>query len=364
MKQKEYVFSEYDRAFPLTMIGTAFMQLFILTCSVMVLGSSWNNLTTILIIWVSLAIVLILIPTVFLLKDSTARTARYEFVGDSVHVKIGRKDRWLKSTDYVCIAVKSFIWGDRKAPIEKPYYLLWKEGIEINEDLSKLFRTLRKNEIIMLPYDEGVRQKLCALFGDRKELLQDVDTQKHMEYVFSDGQRLLVRFSASASLFSYLFLLSGFVIIYFNYKGEQDFILNIIIWSVICIFVHAILSNAFRSIKYRFIRYEFSEDAVSLWVNEEKRCICTSDDFRVSLRTLELMGGRYSVSRTKYIVLWKSNEPEPKDMVSAYYLVKHYQIIVLPDTEEIRNQLKKTFDIKVIGYWVTSPQHIQEDRLA
>lgn len=355
MKRKEYVFSEYDRAFPLTMIGTALVQLFILTGSVVMPVSSWNNLTTILFIWGSLAIVLILVPTLFLLKDCTARTARYEIADDSVHVKIGIKDRCLKSYDNMCIVVKSFIFGDRKAPIEKAYYLLWREGTEINEDLSKPFHTLRKNEIVMLPYDEEVRQKLCTLFGDRKELLQDVDTQKHMEYVFADGQRLLVRFCASASLFSYLFLLSGFVLIYFNYKGERDFILNIIIWSVICIFVHAILASATRSIKYRFIRYEFSEDAVSLWVNEEKRRICTSDDFKISLRTLEFMGGRYSVSRTKYIVLWKSNEPEPKDKVGAYYLVKHYPIIVLPDTEEVRTQLKKTLGVKVIGYWITSP---------
>ena len=340
----EYVFPKYERALPMTVIGTAIVDLLFLTFSFypfILQETSRYNLTTILFIWGSLAIVLILVPTVFLLKDCTARTARYEFGDDAVHLKIGRKVRWLKPSDNVRISEKSFILGDRKALIEKPYYLLWSEDTKINEDLSKPFHTLRKNEIIMLPYDEEVRQKLCTLFGDRKELLQDVDTQRHMEYVFSDGQRLLVHFCSSASLFIYLFLNSIYVIIFHNYRGDHDLIPIIIIWSTVCVLVLHVLVYAFRSIKYRFIRYRFSEDAVLSLVGEEERVIHASDDYKISLRTLEF-GGRYSVNKTKFIVLWKSNEPEPRDMVGAYYLVKHYPIIVLPDTEEVRTQLKKT----------------------
>ena len=354
----EYAFPKYERALPMTVIGTAIVDLLFLTFSFypfIVQETSRYNLTTILIILGSLAIVLILVPIAFLLKDSTARTARYEFVDDSVHVKIGRKDRWLKSSDNVRIAVKSLVLGDRKAPIEKAYYLLWREGTEINEDLSKPFHTLRKkNEIVMLPYDEGVRQKLCALFGDRNELLQDVDTQKHMEYVFSDGQRLLAHFCASASLFIYLFLISIYVIIFHNYRGDHDLIPIIIIWSTVCVLVLHVLVYAFRSIKYRFIRYRFSEDAVLSLVGEEERVIHASDDYKISLRTLEFMEGRYCARRVTYIVLWKSGEPEPKDKVGAYYLVKHFNIIVLPDTEEVRNQLKIILGVKTIGYWVTA----------
>ena len=355
MKQMEHVFSKYDWYWPTTMIGAAVLQLVLLTGSVMLIGISRFKLTSILIILGSLAVVLILVPTVFLLKDSRARTARYEFVDDSVRMKMGRLERRLESSDNVRIAVKSFVFGGRKAPIEKAYYLLWKEDTEINVDLSEPFRTLRKNEIIILPHNEEVHQKLCALFGTRQQLLQEFDPQKHMEYVFSDDDQLLVHFSASASLFIYLFLLSGYVIIFFNFLGEHGFIPYIIIWTVICIIIHIVLVNAFRSIKYRFLRYEFSEDSVILWVDKEKRCICTSDDFRISLRTLEFMNGRYSVRRTKYIVLWKSNEPEPNDNIGAYYFVKHYNTIVLPDSETVRNQLQKILGVKVIGFWVTQP---------
>ena len=53
------------------MIGTALVQLFILTGSVVMPVSSWNNLTTILFIWGSLAIVLILVPTLFTNSNNT-----------------------------------------------------------------------------------------------------------------------------------------------------------------------------------------------------------------------------------------------------------------------------------------------------
>ncbi len=355
MKQKEFVFPEYDRLWPMTVIGTAITNLVLLTFIFMMEISSGFNLTILWILWGTIAVICVLVPAGLLLRDCGIRPARFQISDDSVQMQFGRTRRQLKTGDDVHIALKKLALGDKNTPIQKPYYILWREGAETPGDFSRPFHTLKKNEMIALPFDEEVRRKLCVLFGKREALAQDVNLENDMKYVFSDGQQLLAHFCSSVSLFAYLFLLSVYAIIWNNYRGSSSLILSFMIWNAVCIVVLIVLINAFKSIKYRFIRYQFSEDAILYWVGKEKRVICSSDNYKISLRTLEF-GGRYSASRTMFIALWKSVESEPKDKVGAYYFVKHYKTIALPDSEEVRSQLKRTLGVEAIGYWVTSPK--------
>ena len=87
--------------------------------------------------------------------------------------------------------------------------------------------------------------------------------------------------------------------------------------------------------------------------------IHASDSFQISLRTMlfpDIYNNRKEKDiKEKYITLWRTGEPEPKDEVSPYSIMKRSEVIILPDTEDVRNQLRRTLGVKVIGYWVSSP---------
>ena len=151
------------------------------------------------------------------------------------------------------------------------------------------------------------------------------------------------------------FFLTSFFISCMNHRNRPYSLVNIIVGGMM-IFWFRLLLSLVSSKKYRFARYRFSENAVVMNIGKEERIITGSDSFHISLRTM-VFPERHNGRMLKYIVLWKTNEPQPKDEIPPYYWMKRLKIIVLPDEENVRNQLQTSLGVKTIGYWRTSSPH-------
>lgn len=354
MKHKEYVFSKLDRDWPVSSILLAVFRSVLLVSSFNAAKECGYDLTVIRIIWGTAVFALVLGPLFFGLNDYRPRFARYEFFDDFVRLKIGRKIRSIKAYDPLHFAVKTFIFKNMNTLIEKQYYILWKDGAKIPEDFSRPFRTLNQYEIIALPYNKEVRKKLCTLFGARKELTESNAQGKDMKYVLPDsGKAMFYYFHGIISIV--VFACIAFIFVFF--KSDRP-ILAMVMGSIIltlpCFLFLVLYCKAKKNEKYVFARYWFSDNAVYMLVGNEERMFCSSDDFQISLRAMPPTRNR-KAGEEKYIVLWKSGDPEPEDPISEHRLMERFHCVVLPDTEEVRIQLRRTLGVKVIGYWVTAP---------
>ena len=341
MKQKEYVFSEEMRLRPETALGIAVFQLVFLVPSFFLARMSGFNKTIIFIVWITAVVAFVLLPLLMRLKDRSARMARYAFFDDSVRIYIGRTTRSLKASDNVHIAVIDVTLEDKKEPIRKAFYMLWKEGTEIPGDLSRPLHVLDKYNIIVLPHNKKVCQKLCMLFGERKELNQENSQKNGSGYVFSDVERLKYYLGISSLPFCHFLVLAFIFFIIGNYQNGSSIVLPMIRLGLLYVLLLIVLVFSMAHKKYKFARYRFSDNTVVMLIGKENRIIHASDSFRVSSRSL-LLGNRPPLREEKYIVLWKSNEPEPEDHINVYKLMKRYNAIVLPDTEEVHTQLEKS----------------------
>ena len=348
--RKNYVFSEPDRVGLAGAFVFMLFRLVIFVPSYFMAKESGLDITVIRIIWGIAAFILLFVPLFRELKHFRTSSARYEFTDDSVSVRIWRTVRSVKAYDPVHIAVKTFIFKNMNTRIERQYYILWKHGAAIPEDFSRPFRTISKYEIIALPHNEEVRKKLCSLFGAREELTRDIASGKDMGYVLPTDEIGMYYYSDSIVL-PFIFTWS---VMFFTSCEPGRLISNMvqgILLSFPCVLLLVLRFGMIKE-KYIFARYWFSDNAVHMLLGNDERVIRSSDTFQISLRAACATRFR-KAGELKFIVLWRDGEPEPEDNIYEIKLMKRYNAIVLPDTEDVRLQLQKRLGVKVIGYWRT-----------
>ena len=309
----------------------------------------------ILLAWGIVSFAFLLFPLLYGLKDRKYRFARYEIQDDFVCIQFGKTKRIIKVTDDVHITQKTMRFGEKTAEIEQVFWVLWKEGIEVPPDINRPYHALKKCNIVILPGNEEVSQKIYALFGERGVLRGETSKNANTYYVFSDYERLKFKIIMGLTPWINAFFLTSFFISCMNHRNRPYSLVNIIVGGMM-IFWFRLLLSLVSSKKYRFARYRFSENAVVMNIGKEERIITRSDSFHISLRTM-IFPERHNGRMLKYIVLWKISEPQPKDEILPYYSIKRSKIIVLPDEENVRNQLKTSLGVKTIGYWRTSSPH-------
>ena len=356
-RQKEYVFPEEDRAWPSAVLLIAFTQLMLLICGCCLSFSFRSkpklDSNHVIVLCIAAAVAVLLALLLLMLKDDKGRSASYEFTDDSVCIRMWRTVRTLNISDHVRISVKTLTIGYRIAPIENHYYMLWKEGMALPKAFRNPFHVLQTNDILFLPHNEKVRQQLIALFGEREALMQDAGQGNETNYVFSERERGNYFFAKSVLQILPAVLLSIFI----NIQGKTAIALTVFFCGLIYMAVINVLLNmtAQKSIPDSFTQYWFSEDAVFMRYRDEERVFRAAESLQVSYRALVFAGGR-SAYEEKYIVLWKSGEPQPKDHVAAFLLLGQSNIIILPGTVDIRNRLQKALGVKDVGYWVTTQE--------
>ena len=356
-RPKNYVFPEEDRSWPAVVILMILLQMLLLICCCILSFTARSDPKlddkNVLVICGAAVVAFMLTTLLFVLKDEKARTAGYGFIDGSVFVRFGRTVRSLQASDEVHIAVKTIALGYRIAPVEKKYYMLWKEGAAIPEDLRHPFRALQKNDILLLPFNEKVRRDLAACFGKSAGLLQDAGKECDMDYVFSGDERGKHFFAGSVLQMLPAFLLG----ILINVQGKTGIALIVFFCGlgyIAILTARLFYPTAHQNIPTSFTWFRFSEDAVSMWLGEEKRTIHAYDPFRISCRTFLFSAGKGAVSEKRYLVLWNSSEPQPADNVGAFDLMERPNVIILPDTADVRNQLRERLGVQKIIDWAAA----------
>ena len=335
-KQKNYVFPEYERSRLGIALGIDALQVLFFGPLYMAIFFDYKTSAhqkTMLLAWGIIAAVLMIIPLLYGLKDYPRRSARYSFQADSVSMLLGKTRRSLSTGDAVHIARRILRFGETGSEVEQSFFVLWKENVELPAGVLHPYRALKNHPILVLPDNDEVCRQLSALFGDREELRQN-DRKCSTNYVFSEYERERYKLGMGLTPLISIFFLG----VYFSFVAAWILLLRV--------------SRKYK--RHRFAQYRFSEDAVFMRFGETEWGIHASDSFQISLRTM-IFPERYNIRKEKYITLWRTGEPEPKDEVSPYSIMKRSEVIILPDTEDVRNQLRRTLGVKVIGYWVSSP---------
>lgn len=356
-KQKNYVFPEYERSRLGIALGIDIFHVLLLFPWYMVIRSDYKtspHQTTMYLAWGIITAAFMIIPLLYGSKDYKYRSARYAFREDSVGIRLGRTKRILNTGDTVRIARRIMRFGEKGSELEQSFLVLWKEDVEIPAGILDPYHALKNHPIIVLPDSDEVCRKLRALFGDREELQQN-DRGCNSYYVFSEYERERFKLGMGLTPFASTFILGIYLILIRDYHGKSGLIIITIFWGAIAAAWFLLLRGSMKNKRHRFACYRFSEDAIFMRFGETEWSIHASDSFRISLRTM-VFPERYGVKKEKYITLWRTGKPEPEDEVSPYSIMKRSDVIILPDTEDVRNQLQRTLGVKVIGYWVSSPR--------
>ncbi|MBQ3137181.1 MAG: hypothetical protein IJB74_06855 [Clostridia bacterium] len=165
-------------------------------------------------------------------------------------------------------------------------------------------------------------------------------------YVFPRNER-------KAFIISYmgLFILGIFfelVIVYSNNKqGELKDGLDIIIVRLLFIFIAL---KPLGDIKYRFSKFQFEADSVSIICGKKIRTVSRYDAYNISVMNLLYMH-RYGSNAEKFIVIWKVGSKEPENEISPYTELIRYETIVLPYEERFLNELRLSLGVENIPFY-------------
>ena len=355
--KREFVFSEYERSrFEIGLGVDSFQVLFFVSIFFVIIFDykTSHYYKSYLLTWGIVSFAFLSLPLFYGLKDRKYRNAQYEFLDQSVMIKIGRTIRSFNASDAVHISRKIMRYGERNAELQQFFWVLSEAGVELPPNTNNPYQALKKYPIIILPDHKETIQQLYVLFGTIETCHQNTSLDENTQYVFSDYERKRYKVGIGFTPLATSAFLSVYLLIFKRYRGMPVFIAAIIFWTAIVGIWFYVLFLAKKNKKYRFARYCFGEDAVSMQIEKEKRAIRASDSFHISLRTMVFPERYRNPLEIKYIVLWKACEPIPRDKTSPYIIMKRSKVIVLPDTEGVRSQLEKTFGVKTIGYWVTA----------
>ena len=105
--------------------------------------------------------------------------------------------------------------------------------------------------------------------------------------------------------------------------------------------------HALKYEKYRTSTYSINPISVSIKIESEERMITYEDDMWVSRMTM-LHGRRYRNVEEQFVVLWKDGVSTPVQNISPYTALEKYDIIILPATTQVLNQLAQHWGIDKI----------------
>lgn len=125
-------------------------------------------------------------------------------------------------------------------------------------------------------------------------------------------------------------------VIYRNYNyGEKNDDLYINIVRLMFIFI---ILNPLRHKKYRFSKFKFEDDSVSIICGNVIRTVKRKEKFNISVMSLRYMY-RYGGKISKFIVIWKDGHHEPENEASPYVTLRRYETIVLPYEKKFLEEL-------------------------
>lgn len=167
-----------------------------------------------------------------------------------------------------------------------------------------------------------------------------------MNYIFSKEERNLYKIFLSVYYIICLLLL--FLTIFAAIKAS-DIKSALLAMACIIIAFGPPLIYALIYQKYRFAKYEFSDNSVANIIKNEKRIICRNEPFKTALVTMRhgRPQGRYQ--EQKFIVIGKKDAvfPDNDDEISPYIAMKKFDIILLPYSKETVSQIYVSLGVLV-----------------
>lgn len=358
MTEFAYIFPKNERDRITIGIGLfLFYVIYFVVCLIVILTEYRTNThyETILLVWAIIFSTFLIASLLYGLKDLKYRRAQYAFAKDSVSVRIGGKNRSLHASDDVQLSRRILRVGEKGAELRMAFWAIWKEAPGLLSDIIEPYRALKEYPILLLPDTEEVRRNLSTVFGEREALYRENTQNDTSDYVFTDRER--GRYNLMRGFFPliYVFFLTMFSILIRNYWGTDSFKPAMVVWCLLFSSFLFLQIYALTSKKCWFASFWFSKDAVYMRFGKEEHSIRTSDAYLISPRTM-LFGERYGGPRKEiFIALWKSGAPAPKDETDPMRLIRKTDVILLPDTAEVRERLRETLDVKTIGYWTIRP---------
>ncbi len=138
------------------------------------------------------------------------------------------------------------------------------------------------------------------------------------------------------------------LIVYRNYNfGEKDDGLYINIVRLVFAFIAL---KPLGDIKYRFSKFQFEADSVSIICGKKFRTVSRYDAYNISVMNLLYMH-RYGSNAEKFIVIWKVGSKEPENEISPYTELIRYETIVLPYEENFLNELYLCLGVENIPFY-------------
>ncbi len=165
-------------------------------------------------------------------------------------------------------------------------------------------------------------------------------------YVFPRKERKDFIFAYIGLFITYIFL--ELVIVYSNYKygGKND---DLYVNIVRLVFAFIAL-KPLGDIKYRFSKFQFEDDSISIICGKKIRTVSRDDSYNISVMNLLYMH-RYGSNAEKFIVIWKVGSKEPENEISPYTELIRYETIVLPYEERFLNELHLSLGVENIPFY-------------
>lgn len=165
------------------------------------------------------------------------------------------------------------------------------------------------------------------------------------KYIFSDNERNLYKIFITA--YCLIFSIMIFLLIMGVEKASD---IKSMVYGSIALFVTLVppLIYALAHQKYRFAKFEFSNNSVSNIIKTEKRVINRNDPFKMILVKMRhgRPYGRYK--EEKFIVIGRNDVVLlDSDEMSPYIAMRKYDIIILPYNREITSRLYVSLGVLV-----------------
>ncbi len=165
-------------------------------------------------------------------------------------------------------------------------------------------------------------------------------------YVFPRNERKAFTISCIGLFVMYVIL--ELVIVYRNYNfGEKNDGLYVNIVRLVFAFIAL---KPLGDIKYRFSKFKFEDDSVSIICGKKIRTVSRYDAYNISVMNLFYMH-RYGSNAEKFIVIWKVGSKEPENEISPYTELIRYETIVLPYEERFLKELRLSLGVENIPFY-------------
>lgn len=167
----------------------------------------------------------------------------------------------------------------------------------------------------------------------------------YTDYVFSEDERSGFKVAFPIYVVSVLCLVAMFIYARRLNPNHGQYFYFVGCLVIISVSIPLIIGLFYK--KYRFARFSFSNQSVSVQFGKTTRTIYASDSFYVCSAKM-LYGQRYQNVEVKLIAIWKEGTKAPIEEISPYIALRKFDVILLPYEDTILRLLDESLGVKEV----------------